>query len=131
MSVSARSQQRLGWASLGVLAMLAVKANGFLELPLPGCPLRALTGIPFPTCFLTRSVLATLRGDLGEAMELHLFGPAVLAALAWFGLNQGLRGSPLPGWVMQTKTLMFSGLLLLGYWLIRLMHWSFIAELPG
>ncbi|MDA0965155.1 MAG: DUF2752 domain-containing protein, partial [Cyanobacteria bacterium] len=50
---------------------------------LPGwsCPLRALTGIPCPTCFLTRATAASLSGNLDGALQLHAFGPVVAAAL--------------------------------------------------
>ena len=74
---SASGHRRSGWLSLGVLAALVLRARG-VPLLLPGCPLRTLTGIPCPTCFLTRSALATLHGDLGEALELHLFGPPLV-----------------------------------------------------
>ncbi|HJN36699.1 MAG: DUF2752 domain-containing protein [Prochlorococcus sp.] len=130
MSSCAGSQRGLGWAALGLLVMLAVKASG-LDLPLPGCPLRALTGLPCPTCFLTRSMLAALRGDLAGALELHLFGPPLLLALAWLGWHQGVRGRPLPGVLVQGKGLLFAGLMLFGYWLIRLVHWSVLGELPA
>ena len=100
-------------------------------MPLPGCPLRALTGLPCPTCFLTRSMLAALRGDLAGALELHLFGPPLLLALAWLGWHQGVRGRPLPRVLLQGKGLLFVGLMLFGYWLIRLLHWSVLGELPA
>ena len=39
------------------------------------CPLRHWTGIPCPTCGMTRSFMAIARGDLTEATTQHLFGP--------------------------------------------------------
>jgi hypothetical protein len=35
------------------------------------CPLRALTGIPCPTCFGTRAMLAVMAGHWGEAVRLN------------------------------------------------------------
>uniref|UniRef100_UPI004049888B DUF2752 domain-containing protein n=1 Tax=Cyanobium sp. TaxID=2164130 RepID=UPI004049888B len=68
--------------------MLPSTLTGYLWLKgwqphLPGlsCPLRALTGIPCPTCFLTRSTAAALRGELGESLALHAFGPALALGL--------------------------------------------------
>ena len=48
------------------------------------CPLRALTGIPCPTCFLTRATVAALRGNLSESIQLHAFGPLVAAGLIYW-----------------------------------------------
>ena len=53
---------------------------------LPGlsCPLRALTGIPCPGCFLTRAVAASLHGDLATAVHWHPIGPvAAVLLLLW------------------------------------------------
>ncbi|MCS5697670.1 DUF2752 domain-containing protein [Cyanobium sp. FGCU-52] len=53
---------------------------------LPGfsCPLRALTGIPCPTCFLTRATTLALHGHLADSVRWHAFGPlAAGALLAW------------------------------------------------
>jgi hypothetical protein len=53
---------------------------------LPGfsCPLRSLTGIPCPTCFLTRATTLALHGDLTASVRSHAFGPlAAVALLAW------------------------------------------------
>lgn len=110
--------RQLGWSSLALLSVLALRSRG-LPLPLPGCPLRALTGLPCPTCFLTRSALAALHGDLGEALELHLFGPPLLAAGIWLALVQGLLARPLPVWPWGRLGLGLSSALLL-YWSLRL-----------
>ena len=64
---------------------------GYLSLKrylnwLPGwsCPIRHATGLPCPTCFLTRSVSATLNGNLSEALEYHIFGPPIAFSLIYW-----------------------------------------------
>lgn len=54
------------------------------ELPGLSCPLRALTGIPCPGCYLTRAVAASLHGDLATAVHWHPIGPvAAVLLLVW------------------------------------------------
>lgn len=88
---------------------------------LPGfsCPLRALTGIPCPTCFLTRATAMALHGDLAGAVRLHAFGPlAAGALLVWSVLAirrrrfmpVGLRAWPLG----------MAALGLVAYWGVRM-----------
>lgn len=48
-----------------------------VALPLPPCPFRYFTGIPCPTCGMTRSLLALAHGDFIHAVAEHLFGPLV------------------------------------------------------
>jgi len=43
------------------------------------CPVRHWTGIPCPTCGMTRSFIAIARGDLTESVTQHLFGPILFA----------------------------------------------------
>lgn len=51
--------------------------------PLVLCPLRAVTGIPCPSCGLTRALAHLERGHLAEAMKFHPFSPLLfLLALA-------------------------------------------------
>ena len=119
----ASGHRRSGWISLGVLAALTLRAQG-APLLLPGCPLRSLTGIPCPTCFLTRSALATLHGDLGEALELHLFGPPLVMGLGWIGWQQGILGRPLPRLGSSFWPLLLAlGTGLAAYWILRLGLW--------
>ncbi len=54
----------LGWLDLG--------------LPTPLCPLHALTGIPCPTCGMTRGLGGLLQGQIEEAL---LFNPLMVVAL--------------------------------------------------
>ncbi|MBD2593958.1 DUF2752 domain-containing protein [Nostoc spongiaeforme FACHB-130] len=44
------------------------------------CPIRHLTGIPCPTCGMTRSFMAIGRGDLNQALTENLFGPILFAS---------------------------------------------------
>jgi len=46
------------------------------------CMLRRTTGLPCPTCGLTRSFYAMGRGAVGEAFEEHPLGPLVFLLLA-------------------------------------------------
>ena len=49
-----------------------------LGLPTPFCPLHALTGIPCPTCGMTRGLVCLLQGQIEEAL---LFNPLMMVAL--------------------------------------------------
>ena len=49
------------------------------------CPLRAVTGIPCPSCGLTRALAHLERGHLAQALKFHPFSPLILVlALALF-----------------------------------------------
>lgn len=45
------------------------------SIPFLNCPIRALMGIPCPSCGMTRSFLALAKGNLEESISYHLFGP--------------------------------------------------------
>ncbi len=80
-----RSRDSFYWPRLLALALLA----GVLLFPLlahdwvtaPGrptlCPLRAVTGVPCPSCGITRALAHLERGHWAEAVRCHPFVPAV------------------------------------------------------
>lgn len=57
-----------------------------LALPTPRCPLRALAGIPCPTCGATRCVTHLLHGEWGAALAANPLVFGALAALVLFDL---------------------------------------------
>ena len=61
-------------------ALLALAALLLAGLPWK-CPLLALTGIPCPTCGLTRAARLALHGDFGAATRMHPLWFVVVPAL--------------------------------------------------
>ncbi len=122
----------------GLTAYLWLK-GGDPGLPGFSCPLRALTGIPCPTCFLTRATCASLRGDLAGAIHLHAFGPPLAAGLViWsvLAMRQRRLLPLLPPWTgapgrgRKAQTVAGLGLALGAYWAMRLLF-SFGLGLHG
>ncbi|MCP9858726.1 MULTISPECIES: DUF2752 domain-containing protein [unclassified Cyanobium] len=103
---------------LGVTGLLVLKG---LHPGLPGfsCPLRALTGLPCPTCYLTRATAASLVGRFDDSLALHAFGPVLAAGLVIWSL-QALRTGRLVPRVLRGRHLAGIGLLLLLYWAARM-----------
>jgi hypothetical protein len=66
----------LGLAGL-LAAAIALDPKRVDALP-AFCPFRRLTGLPCPTCGLTRSWSHAVRGQLTDATALHPFGPPSL-----------------------------------------------------
>ena len=87
---------------------------------LPGwpCPLRSLTGVPCPGCFLTRATSASLHGDWSEALSQHAFGPLVATALVVWSI-QALRQRRLAPQGLKRWHAGVLGSTLLAYWGIR------------
>lgn len=104
-------------------------AGAVLPLGLWRCPLRQLTGIPCPTCYLTRSVLATLRGDLPQALEWHAFGPVLVALALGTGLWTVFGGHLQSRQMLQQACAV--AVLAFGYWLLRLWAWNQGQPLPA
>ncbi|NET39260.1 MAG: DUF2752 domain-containing protein [Cyanothece sp. SIO1E1] len=46
------------------------------------CPVRHFTGIPCPTCGMTRSLMAAMRGEWATSADHHLFGPILIVILS-------------------------------------------------
>ena len=87
---------------------------------IPGlsCPLRAITGLPCPTCFLTRATSAALTGNLRESVQWHAFGPIAAAGLlmwsAWAIQQRRMWPRHVPRWPVA-----MGGGSLLVYWILR------------
>jgi hypothetical protein len=65
------------------LTLLALTSTHVLEIQLPLCPFKIITGLPCPTCGLTRAVMAMTRLDFAAAFA---FNPLGFAAAIGIGL---------------------------------------------
>jgi hypothetical protein len=76
------------WAALALgAAAVFAKVIVVSHLPLFQCWLRKFTGIPCPSCGCTRSLLAWLDGDPGQAFRFNpLFFVGCLAILGWLAI---------------------------------------------
>ena len=73
------------------LSYLALKSR-WPWLPSWSCPIRHLTGIPCPGCYLTRSIVFSLSGDLGSALNHHVLGPPAATVLVIWSIDSLRRG---------------------------------------
>lgn len=86
-------------AALGILLRATQDGVWLLGRPVGGaCLFRRMTGVPCPTCGMTRSIVLTLNGHLGAALRLNLAGPAwvlavltLAAALLWLAWRERYR----------------------------------------
>ncbi len=86
--------------------------------PVP-CPFKLLIGIPGPTCYLTRATSEALQGNLIDSINLHLFGPLVALGLILWSLKS-IRCRNIFPYVIDSKFLAITPILLLIYWLFRI-----------
>lgn len=109
------------WLALGLLLgtlLLPLLAYDWVTDPATTtlCPLRAVTGIPCPSCGITRALAHLERGHWAEAVRLHPFAPlAFLLAVALVGLLvlELISGKPLIGNPLRTRRdawLIFAGI---------------------
>lgn len=110
--------------STGFLLPTALTAGLWLKglhpwLPGFRCPLRHLTGLPCPTCFLTRATSAALVGDWPTAVRLHAFGPVVAIILVGWSIlairQRRLVPRKVPPWPFA-----WGAVALMAYWVVRL-----------
>ena len=115
------------WAQLRQAGyLLPASLTGYLwlkglhpDLPGLGCPLRQLTGIPCPGCFLTRATSAALVVDLPSSISLHAFGPLAAGVLVWWSITS-VRQRRLVPLGLPAVPFGVAAVGLVAYWLMRL-----------
>jgi Protein of unknown function (DUF2752) len=134
-----KHQRMKRWAILGFFSAPLIGSVFYrygYHLPFLKCPLRSLTGIPCPTCGMTRSFVAIAQGNLNTAIEHHLFGPAIFLLF--------LVGTIFVLWELKTNKNLISfcrrkfakssvyfsiGIFYLGYYAIRMTRLVYTGEL--
>ena len=103
----------------GLISYLFFK--NYYSLPGISCPIRHITGVPCPTCFLTRSTCLALQGDLENSFKMHLFGPFVALFLIIWSIKS-FKTKKLFPFLITEKLLLISSLSLITYWIFRLFY---------
>jgi hypothetical protein len=100
------------------------------------CPIKALTGIPCPSCGMTRSFLAIARGNLPASIEYHLFGIilfiSLLITVIHLSLELGIKRNITTFYsrlIHQETNLIILLIIFLVYYLVRLYYWGISGEL--
>lgn len=70
----------IGICGFSLATSLAISPGNRLDTP--SCLIRHWLGVISPSCGLTRSLISFAHGDLGRAIEYHLFGPLILIGFA-------------------------------------------------
>ena len=109
----------------GAAAAAAVGVVGVaeaLDLSLPPCPLRALTGLPCPGCGSARCIADLLDGDLAAAVDHNLLVPIALIVVMWAGVAAAARRAGHPLWdpLRHRWASMAVAVTIAGFWLLRL-----------
>ncbi len=111
------------WIKKAVLGVSAVVA--LVILLDRGCVFYHLTGIPCLGCGLTRSYLAAMRFDFGEAFRMHPLWPVTVPVLLWAVWKDGVFFND------RRQNLVFTlllGLVYIGVYLIRM--WLLFPDTP-
>ena len=103
----------------GVISYLFLK--NYYSLPGISCPIRQITGIPCPTCFLTRSTCLALQGDLENSFKMHIFGPFIALFLIIWSIKS-FKTKKLFPFLITEKLLLIISLSLISYWIFRLFY---------
>ena len=119
-SAAALAPKILGGVGLAVVALSAGLGPSFWQGLPQLCAFEGVTGLPCPTCGLTRSFAATAHGQLGLAFHYHAFGPFLFAATLLASL-WAFTGRPFPP-VRRWMVWALAGALLL-YGVARMVGW--------
>ena len=95
--------------------------KNYYSLPGISCPFRQITGIPCPTCFLTRSTCLALQGDLEDSFRMHIFGPFLALFLIIWSIKS-IKSKKLFPFSVNEKFLLVFSFSLLSYWIIRMFY---------
>lgn len=114
-----------------VVAVAGVAAARAVDLPLPPCPLRSITGLPCPGCGAGRCVTALLDGDLAAALSANALVPVAMVLLLWSSLTALAARSGRRLWdpLRAHGAGIVVAVTVAAYWILRLLPWQPMAWL--
>lgn len=91
MTDNANRQFSLIWGAVAVVLLALLPAARFFARFSPGCWFKSLSGIPCPTCGMTRAVVALSHLNIAGALVLNPLGTLTVAAFVAGGFIFGIR----------------------------------------
>ena len=126
LKITSRKFTNLSYAlPLSLTSYLFFKQK-FPWLPGYSCPIRHATGVPCPSCFLTRSICASLGGDFLNAFKIHLFGPPLAIFLVMWSILS-LKRKKLLIINFKSKFFFIGFLFFLIYWAYRILMYFILG----
>ncbi len=95
--------------------------KNFYYLPGISCPFRQITGVPCPTCFLTRSTCLAFQGDIENSFKMHILGPFIALFLIIWSIKS-FKTKQLFPFIINEKFFIISSFSLLIYWIYRMIN---------
>lgn len=114
-------------AAVLTAVLVFTAADDSVRSVLPGCLFKRMTGLPCPSCGLTRAFHAASRLDISRAFTCHVLGPIlyggliILLILALLRLLMNRKIIRLPAGMLRILLLLFF-VLYIGVWIIGLLH---------
>ena len=124
---------RSRWEALAI-SVAAVLHVALITVGLPGwqCPIKAITGVPCPGCFLGTAISLLLKGKLQQSLVVHAFAPVVVLGVGFIGVASLLPDTVRLSVVQKTAEIEqrtgITAIILFGllfYWSLRLFWFGF------
>lgn len=132
---------RRRWGFLGLFStplLGAVTYGQGYTLSFLACPIRHVTGIPCPTCGMTRAFTALTQGHWEQSIRFHLFGPVLFVLFVGTVMHLTLelatrkKHSTLYTQLISRRSVQFLSLCTyFGYYLVRLFWLGYPDEFGG
>lgn len=133
--------RRIRWGIIGVTVSPLVGSyihNLGWRIPLPGCLIRHFTGIPCPTCGMTRAFIALAQGKIEASLSYHFFGSFLFTTcLLTFihSLTENLLyrriSTPYTRLVFSTRFGILFVIIYMGYYVYRIYQWVQFGSFYG
>jgi Protein of unknown function (DUF2752) len=133
-----RQDKLIRWGILGLSYAPILGAylyNQNYRISFLQCPIRHLTGVPCPTCGMTRAFMAIARANFSEAVTYHLFSPLLFAGFAVVSVHVSCElglGYKIIAfynlWFQNHKLQLVLLFLFAIYYILRLYYWNTTGE---
>ena len=119
-----KSRYTSGFLLISLAATTVVTRGSDLARVMPGCQIRAVTGLDCPSCGSVRCIDALMKGQLGTALDQNMLVSGLVAGGLTFLVIWLIRGSVVWEKFNTQKSLKLMTVVTLVFWVSRLAPWE-------